>query len=126
MKDVFTIEIVKALGERAKADLERLGYENVHVRVGDGFKGWPEQQPFDKIIVTCSPEDVPQPLKDQLAEGGRMVIPEGKRYQQVLYVYTKEGGELKRKALRPTLFVPMTGAAAVSYTHLTLPTTPYV
>ena len=109
--DVYTIEIVEALGKQATRDLERLGYDNVHVRVGDGFKGWPEHAPFDAIIVTCSPESVPQPLVDQLKEGGRMVIPVGERYQQTLYLMTKQDGQLVRKALRPTLFVPMTGSA---------------
>jgi protein-L-isoaspartate(D-aspartate) O-methyltransferase len=111
VKDVYTIEIVEALGLQAERDLKRLGYDNVHVRVGDGFKGWPEAAPFDAIIVTCSPESVPQPLVDQLREGGRMVIPVGERYQQTLYLMTKEKGKLVQKALRPTLFVPMTGSA---------------
>lgn len=110
-KEVYTIEIVEQLGYTAKRSLERLKYKNVHVKVGDGFKGWPEQAPFDKIIVTCSPEKVPQPLIDQLKEGGRMVIPVGERYQQVLYLMKKEKGELKQEILRPTLFVPMTGKA---------------
>jgi protein-L-isoaspartate(D-aspartate) O-methyltransferase len=111
VKDVYTIEIVEALGRRAQRDLKRLGYDNVHVRVGDGFVGWTEHAPYDKIIVTCSPEDVPQPLQDQLAEGGKMVIPVGERYQQVLYMYVKKDGQLQRQPLRPTLFVPMTGEA---------------
>ncbi|MFO0925247.1 MAG: protein-L-isoaspartate(D-aspartate) O-methyltransferase, partial [Pirellulales bacterium] len=85
VKDVYTIEIVKPLGERATKVLERLGYKNVHTRIGDGFLGWPEAAPFDKIIVTCSPEKVPQPLVDQLAEGGLMIVPVGERYQQTLY-----------------------------------------
>ena len=99
------------LGLQAERDLKRLGYENVNVRVGDGFKGWPEAAPFDSIIVTCSPESVPQPLVDQLREGGKMVIPVGERYQQTLYLMTKENGKLIEKSLRPTLFVPMTGSA---------------
>jgi len=111
VKDVYTIEIVEALGKRAKRDLERLGYKNVHTRIGDGFKGWPEAAPFDKIIVTCSPEQVPQPLIDQLADGGVMVIPVGERYKQTLYLFTKRGGKLEKEALLPTLFVPMTGKA---------------
>ncbi len=109
--DVYTIEIVEALGLTARKTLERLGYQNVHTKVGDGFQGWPEHAPFDKIIVTCSPEDVPQPLIDQLKEGGRIVVPVGQRYQQILYIMRKENGQLAREALRPTLFVPMTGAA---------------
>lgn len=108
---VYTIEIVHDLGTRAKDTLKHLGYENVSVRIGDGFLGWPGAAPFDKIIVTCSPESVPQPLVDQLAEGGLMIIPVGERYQQTLYRMIKEDGKLKRQPLRPTLFVPMTGEA---------------
>lgn len=108
---VYTIEIVKALGEQAERTLDRLGYQNVSVRVGDGFLGWPEAAPFDKIIVTCSPESIPQPLVEQLREGGRMVIPVGERYQQTLYLLEKKDGELVRRPLQPTLFVPMTGEA---------------
>jgi protein-L-isoaspartate(D-aspartate) O-methyltransferase len=111
VKDVYTIEIVDSLGKRAKRDLDRLGYKNVHTRIGDGFKGWPEAAPFNKIIVTCSPEQVPQPLVDQLADGGLMVIPVGERYKQTLYLFTKRGGKLEKEALLPTLFVPMTGKA---------------
>jgi len=109
--EVYSIEIVGRLGRRAAATLRRLGYRNVHVKVGDGYKGWPEHAPFDKIIVTCSPEKVPQPLIDQLREGGLMIVPAGERYQQTLYLLTKKNGKLQGKALRPTLFVPMTGAA---------------
>jgi protein-L-isoaspartate(D-aspartate) O-methyltransferase len=111
VKDVYTIEIVEDLSRRATRALKRLKYENVHTRAGDGYKGWPEAAPFDKIIVTCSPEEVPQPLVDQLREGGLMVIPVGERYQQTLYLMRKTKGELKSEALRATLFVPMTGAA---------------
>lgn len=111
VKSVYTIEIVEELAEQAAKDLERLKYKNVYPRHGDGFKGWPEHAPFDKIIVTCSPESVPQPLVDQLKEGGLIVIPVGERYQQTLYLLRKENGEMKSEALRPTLFVPMTGAA---------------
>jgi protein-L-isoaspartate(D-aspartate) O-methyltransferase len=110
-KEVYTIEIVEPLGKAAAKKLQELGYKNVFVKVGDGFKGWPEKAPFDKIIVTCSPEKVPQPLVEQLAEGGRMVIPVGERYQQTLYLFRKKDGKLEAEALRPTLFVPMTGAA---------------
>jgi len=111
VKEVYTIEIVESLGRTAHATLQRLGYQNVHVKVGDGFAGWPDHAPFDKIIVTCSPESVPQPLVDQLKEGGTMVIPVGSRYQQVLYVMRKRDGALRTEALHPTLFVPMTGSA---------------
>ena len=108
---VYTIEIVPQLGETAARALDRLGYENVATRIGDGFLGWPEAAPFDKIIVTCSPESVPQPLVEQLREGGLMIVPVGERYQQTLYRMRKEDGELVRQPLRPTLFVPMTGEA---------------
>jgi protein-L-isoaspartate(D-aspartate) O-methyltransferase len=111
VKDVYTIEIVAALGKSAARTLSRLGYDNVHVRVGDGYLGWPDHAPFDKIIVTCSPEKVPQPLADQLADGGLMVIPVGERYSQTLYLFRKKDGKLESEALIPTLFVPMTGKA---------------
>ena len=111
VKDVYSIEIVRELGEKAAATLARLDYGNVSTRIGDGFLGWPDAAPFDKIIVTCSPESVPQPLIDQLAEGGTMIIPVGQRYQQTLFKLVKKDGQLIREALRPTLFVPMTGAA---------------
>lgn len=111
VKEVYTIEIVKPLGTQATNVLKRLDYANVHVKIGDGFQGWPEHAPFDRIIATCSPEKVPVPLVEQLAEGGLMVIPVGERYQQTLYVMRKKDGKLIEEALRPTLFVPMTGRA---------------
>ena len=109
VKEVYTIEIVDPLGRAADRRLKRLGYHNVKARVGDGYLGWPEHAPFDKIIVTCSPENVPQPLVDQLREGGRMIIPLGERFQQDIYLLEKKDGKLVRKHLMPTLFVPMTG-----------------
>lgn len=111
VKEVYTIEIVEPLGLRAERTLKRLGYTNVFVRVGDGFQGWAEHAPFDKIIVTCSPEKVPQPLVDQLREGGLMVVPVGDAYQQTLYLMRKKDGKLESENLQPTLFVPMTGRA---------------
>ncbi len=111
VQEVYTIEIVQPLGEAASRRLRDLGYSNVHCRVGDGFKGWPDKAPFDKIIVTCSPEDVPQPLVDQLKEGGRILIPLGERYKQVFYLFVKQQGQLQRTKLLPALFVPMTGQA---------------
>jgi protein-L-isoaspartate(D-aspartate) O-methyltransferase len=111
VREVYTIEIVEPLGRQAAQTLERLGYKNVHVKVGDGYLGWPEHAPFDKIIVTCSPEKIPQPLVDQLREGGLIVVPAGERYQQTLYLMRKRGGKMESEALRPTLFVPMTGEA---------------
>ena len=114
VKEVYSIEIVEKLGKQAQQALKRLKYANVFVKIGDGYLGWPEHAPFDKIIVTCSPEKVPQPLIDQLKEGGRMVIPVGERYQQVFHLLKKENGKLINEALRPTLFVPMTGKAEES------------
>jgi protein-L-isoaspartate(D-aspartate) O-methyltransferase len=111
VKEVYSIEIVEALGKRAKQTLKRLKYANVFTKIGDGYQGWSEYAPYDKIIVTCSPEKVPQPLVDQLKEGGRMIIPVGERYQQVLHLLKKQNGQLVNEALRPTLFVPMTGKA---------------
>lgn len=111
VKEVYSIEIVEGLGRKAERTLKHLNYGNVFTKVGDGFKGWLEHAPFDKIIVTCSPEGPPQPLIDQLADGGLMVIPAGQRYQQTLYLMRKKDGKLEKEALRPTLFVPMTGTA---------------
>ena len=108
-KEVYTIEIVEPLGKNAEAVLKSLEYKNVHVNVGDGYKGWPEHAPFDKIIVTCSPEKVPIPLVEQLKEGGKMIIPLGERYQQSFYLLEKKDGVLVETKLVPTLFVPMTG-----------------
>ncbi|MFG0289625.1 MAG: protein-L-isoaspartate(D-aspartate) O-methyltransferase [Rhodopirellula sp. JB044] len=124
--DVYSIEIVESLGLTARAALDRLGYENVHTRIGDGFLGWPEEAPFDKIIVTCSPESVPVPLVEQLREGGSMIIPVGERYQQTLYRMVKRDGELIRQPLRPTLFVPMTGTAESGRKTLPDPANPVI
>ncbi len=106
---VYTIEIVEPLGKRAETLIRQLKYQNVHCRIGDGYAGWPEHAPFDKIIVTCSPEDVPKPLVEQLKEGGKMIIPLGERYQQVFHLLEKKDGKLQTTKLLPTLFVPMTG-----------------
>lgn len=109
VKEVFTIEIVEPLAKRAETDLRRLGYTNVFVKVGDGYQGWPERAPFDAIIVTCAPDQVPQPLVEQLKEGGRMVIPVGPDGGvQELFLLEKQGGEVRRKAVLPVRFVPMT------------------
>lgn len=111
VREVYSIEIVPALGRQAERTLKRLKYNNVHTRVGDGYLGWPAEAPFDKIIVTCSPEKVPQPLVDQLADDGLMIVPVGERYQQNFYLFRKRDGKLESEALRATLFVPMTGQA---------------
>lgn len=112
VKDVYTIEIVAPLAARAKKDLTRLGLENVHVKAGDGYLGWPEQAPFDSVIVTCAPDHIPEPLVEQLAEGGTMVIPVGEEGRlQELYLLRKKDGVVKREAVLPVRFVPMTGRA---------------
>ncbi|MBX6314236.1 MAG: protein-L-isoaspartate(D-aspartate) O-methyltransferase, partial [Isosphaeraceae bacterium] len=112
VKEVYSVEIKEPLGKRAAEVIKSLGYNNIHTRIGDGYAGWPEAAPFDKIIVTCAPEKVPPPLVEQLKEGGRMVIPVGRRYDQSLYLMEKRDGKLVLiKKLRPTLFVPMTGRA---------------
>lgn len=109
VREVYTIEIVSPLAKQADKRLRALGYSNVLVRDGDGYEGWPEYAPFDKVIVTCSPEKIPDPLVDQLKEGGRMIIPVGERYQQSFYLLRKLDGKLEQERLVSTLFVPMTG-----------------
>jgi protein-L-isoaspartate(D-aspartate) O-methyltransferase len=106
---VYTIEIVEELAHRAAADLKRLGYTNVFVRAGDGYKGWAEAAPFDAIIVTCAPEKVPPALIEQLRDGGRMVVPVGPTWNQELVLFRKTGDRLDRRAVLPVRFVPMTG-----------------
>ena len=105
--EIYTIEIVEPLAKSAEATLQRFGYNNVHIKVGDGYKGWPEEAPFDAIIVTCAPEKVPQPLVDQLKDGGRMVVPVGERFAQQLYLLEKKNGQLKESVTLPVRFVPM-------------------
>jgi protein-L-isoaspartate(D-aspartate) O-methyltransferase len=109
---VFSIEIVEALAERARGDLQRLGYRNVTVRAGDGYRGWPEEVPFDAIIVTAAPPQVPQPLVDQLAVGGRMIVPVGRGYQQLILITRDESGVHREEGIG-VRFVPMTGEAEV-------------
>ncbi len=126
VKEVYTIEIVPRLGRRAEQTLRRLRYENVHVRIGDGYQGWPEAAPFDKIIVTCSPEAIPPPLVEQLAEEGQMIIPVGERYQQNLFRVTKHDSRLTKEPLQATLFVPMTGKAEANRKVLPDPANPQI
>lgn len=109
VKEVYSIEIVESLGKSAELRLKALKYNNVKTKIGDGYLGWEEYAPFDKIIVTCSPENVPKPLIDQLKEGGKLLIPLGERYQQVFHQFEKKDGKLEEKTLISTLFVPMTG-----------------
>jgi len=110
VSEVFTIEIIPELAEQARKTLQRLGYKNVHVRVGDGYQGWPEHAPFDAIILTAAPPKVPQPLLDQLKDGGRLIAPVGENYQELVLI-EKQGSKLVRKNLIPVRFVPMTGEA---------------
>jgi protein-L-isoaspartate(D-aspartate) O-methyltransferase len=111
---VFTIEIIPSLGKQAEKILRELGYSNIHLRIGDGYEGWPEQAPFDRIIVTCAPDDIPEPLISQLAPGGRIVIPVGKPYgNQYMVVVRKDNkGRITREHKYPVRFVPMTGKAS--------------
>ena len=109
--EVYTVEIIEPLAQRAEADLKRLGYTNIHVRAGDGSQGWPEAAPFDAIIVTCAPEKVPPPLVEQLRDGGRMIIPVGPMGDQELVLLRKQGEQLERHAVLSVRFVPMTGGA---------------
>lgn len=108
---VYTIEIVVPLGRKAEKLLKELGYNQVHVRIGNGYDGWTEEAPFNKIIVTCAPDQIPQPLLDQLAPGGRMVIPVGGQFetQYMVEVRKDKKGHISQKEHYPVRFVPMTG-----------------
>ncbi len=107
---IYSIEIVPELAERAKIRLENLGYDQVHVLQGDGYYGWPEYAPFDAIIVTAAPDHLPSPLVEQLAEGGRIVVPIGPPGGfQTLWKFVYEGDELKGYNLGGVRFVPFTG-----------------
>src|SRR6056297_504932 len=107
VNEVYTIEIIESLGQKAEELLAHLDYDNIQVKLGDGYKGWAEKAPFDAIIVTCAPTDIPQPLKEQLKEGGRMIIPIGGSIVQELALLEKKAGELKKKVVAPVRFVPM-------------------
>lgn len=112
---VFSVEIVAALGHRAIRTLQAAGYQNTQVKIGDGYLGWAEHAPFDGIIVTCAPREVPQPLKAQLAEGGRMVIPVGKRLFQQLFLLTKREGVIRQEKIVDVRFVPMVDDKGKTY-----------
>lgn len=107
-KEVFTIEIIPELAENSRNLLAQLGYKNVNVRAGNGYLGWPEEAPFDAIIVTAAPDKVPQTLVDQLAVNGKMVVPVGSGYQEMVIISRTQKGVVERKTI-PVLFVPMTG-----------------
>lgn len=110
VREVFSIEIVEALGKESTARLKRLGYSNIQARIGDGYRGWPEAAPFDAIIVTAAPDHIPPALVDQLREGGRMVLPVGRLFQDLLRVRRTAKG-IKQETLLPVRFVPMVGEA---------------
>lgn len=110
VKEVYTIEIIPELAREASERLKELGYENVHVKCGDGFFGWPEHAPFDAIIITCAAPEVPPRLVDQLREGGRMILPLGADpFYQTLTLITKRDGKLEKRRITGVVFVPMTG-----------------
>jgi protein-L-isoaspartate(D-aspartate) O-methyltransferase len=110
VREVYSIEIVEPLANEAAERLRRLGYSNVKVRSGDGYRGWPDAAPFDGIMVTAAPDHIPKPLLDQLAEGGRLLIPVGKDFQMLTRVNRTAKG-FKKENLLPVRFVPMTGEA---------------
>jgi protein-L-isoaspartate(D-aspartate) O-methyltransferase len=110
-RQVYSIEIVEGLARSARQRLADLGYTNVEVRHGDGYQGWAEHAPFDVIIVAAAPDHIPQPLIDQLAPNGRLVIPVGRGLQQLLVVEKSPLGEIRRRTITGVAFVPMTGAA---------------
>jgi protein-L-isoaspartate(D-aspartate) O-methyltransferase len=110
VREVYTIEIIPELAAEATETLRELGYENVRVRQGDGYRGWPEAAPFDAIIVTAAPRAIPQPLIDQLAVDGRMIVPVGDWYQELVIVTKTSEGVVEQKTI-PVRFVPMTGEA---------------
>ena len=109
VKEVYTVEIIEPLVSDARSDLKRLGYENVKVKYGDGYQGWEEFAPFDAILLTAATPEIPQPLIDQLKEGGRMVLPLERTLFQDLIRITKVKGQLKREKITGVKFVPMTG-----------------
>ena len=107
-KEVYTIEIIETLASSAKKVLLELAYQNITAKAGDGYLGWPEAAPFDAIIVTCAPDHIPNPLLEQLKEGGRMVLPVG-TYSQELLKLIKRSGKIETLHVTPVIFVPMTG-----------------
>ncbi|HEV2846676.1 MAG TPA: protein-L-isoaspartate(D-aspartate) O-methyltransferase [Thermoanaerobaculia bacterium] len=110
-RQVYSVEILEHLGNRARRTLSALGYNNVHVRVGDGYQGWPEEAPFDGIIVTAAPPRIPAPLLRQLKVGGKLVIPVGQGYQDLEVLTKRADGGFDRTKVLPVRFVPMTGQA---------------
>ena len=113
---VYSIEVLEPLAERAANTLNRLGYKNLHLKTGDGYLGWNDHAPYDAIVVTCSPTKIPQALQDQLAEGGRMIVPVGSQNSiQYLYLLEKKEGKIKRQNKMAVRFVPMIDADGKAY-----------
>lgn len=112
VRQVYTIEVIEALGKRAKVDLAELGYDNIQTQIGDGYYGWRQHAPFDGIVVTAAASHVPPPLIQQLKPGGRIIIPVGSRFltQQLLLITKDEGGNLTTRQILPVRFVPLTGS----------------
>jgi len=106
-KEVYSIEIVAELGTQSRRLFEQLGHANIEVRIGDGYKGWPEKAPFDRIILTASPPEIPQSLIDQLRNGGRLVAPEGEAWQELIVIDKDSAGKVKKRAVYGVQFVPM-------------------
>jgi len=113
--EVYTIEIIEKLGLKAENLLKSLNYNNISFKIGDGYKGWEEYAPFDAIIVTCAPTDIPKPLEIQLKEGGKMIIPLGGSITQELVLFEKKNGKLIRKVVAPVRFVPMVRHDGIRY-----------
>ena len=111
VRSVHSIEIVESLAKGARQRLKKMGYENIDVRHGDGYGGWPSEAPFDIIIVAAAPDHIPKALVEQLAKGGKLVIPVGKSYQELLLIEKDSDGKVKEKSVIPVRFVPMTGEA---------------
>jgi protein-L-isoaspartate(D-aspartate) O-methyltransferase len=111
--EVFSVEIVEPLGLEARSRLRNLGYDNAHVRIGDGYAGWPEEAPFDGIVICAATPRVPPPLVEQLAVGGRLVLPLAEGIEETLVVLQKNAdGTLSRREVTPVRFVPLTGPLA--------------
>ena len=110
VKEVYTVEIIPELSLDAAATLDRLGYKNIHLCRRDGYEGWPEHKPYDRIIVTAAPDHIPEPLIDQLVVGGTMIVPVGTFIQELILIKKLEGGFFKENIL-PVRFVPMIGIA---------------
>jgi len=111
VQEVYSIEIIESLGIQARELLKELGYRNISVRIGDGYEGWPEKAPFDAIIVTAAPAHIPESLLEQLKKGGRMILPVGDFWQELILIQKEQDGSIKKSSVLPVRFVPMRGKA---------------